>query len=343
VGKRVTLLDIAAAAGVSRATVSLVLRNEPRVGAETRERVLETMTELGYVYDRRAANLRTQRSMTIGLIVTDVRNPYFAELTMALESPLDGEGYALLQGYSYDDSERERRLLDVMLEHRVDGIVLLPAPTTTAARLDEALNLTDTPHVLIARRVPRHRGDYVGADNVLAGRLLGDHLRSCGYKSVALLGGPRSSARSDRRHGLKTSLVPHGISFNDDPALATSANAAGGTEAVDLLLADGPLPDAVACYNDLVAFGVLPALRAAGIEPGRDVAVGSFDDVGGSEIQHPPLTSVATYPDRIGTEAAGLLLERIADPDLEPRKILLKPELTVRESSLLGEGLSHEP
>jgi LacI family transcriptional regulator len=131
-------------------------------------------------------------------------------------------------------------------------------------------------------------------------------------------------------------LSRHGIGFNADPALATSANAAGGIESVEVLLAGSPVPDAVACYSDAVAFGILRALRAVGIEPGKDVAVGSFDDLAESKLQDPPLTSVATYPDRIGAEAARLLFERIANPTLESRKLLLKPSLTVRESSIVA-------
>jgi len=128
----VTINDVAAATGVSRATVSLVLRDEPRVSDETRRRVHEAMERLGYVYDRRAANMRTQRSMTVGLVVTDVRNPYFAELAMALEVALDGHGYSLLQAYSHDEHRREDRLLSAMVEHRVDGVILLPAKDTAA-------------------------------------------------------------------------------------------------------------------------------------------------------------------------------------------------------------------
>jgi LacI family transcriptional regulator len=331
--KRLTIMDVAAASGVSRATVSLVLRDEPRVSAETRQRVLDTIERLGYVYDRRAANMRTQRSMTIGLVVTDVRNPFFAELAMALGQALDGAGYSMLQAYSLDDQQREARLLGVMVEQRVDGVILLPSKDTTAADLQQRLVAAATPHVLIARRVVNHDADYVGVDNVRAGRLLGDHFGAEGFRSVAFLGGPRSTARADRLRGLRTGLKRHGVSLDANASIATGASRGEGLEALDRLLAAGPLPDAIACYSDNVALGVVSGLRAAGIDPGRDVAVGSFDDIPESSLQHPGLTSVATHPERVGADAARLLLERIASPELPARKVILPPTLSVRGSS----------
>ena len=149
--KRVTINDVAAQAGVSRATVSLVLRDNPRVAESTRQKVRGVMADMGYVYDRRAADMRTRRGMTIGLVLTDVRNPYFAELSMAFEVTLKDHGYVVLQGYTQDERARQDRLLDVMLEHRVDGIILLPAKNTSAEDLRRPAGLAATPHVLVAQ------------------------------------------------------------------------------------------------------------------------------------------------------------------------------------------------
>lgn len=337
--RRVTMKDIAAASGVSRATVSLVVRDSPQIPEETKARVREAMQTLGYVYDHRAAAMRSDRTMTVGLIATDVRNPYFAELTMALEVELQESGLALLLGYSHDDREREDRLLELMVQHHVDGVLILPSTDTTGADLERRLVVSGTPHVLIARQIPDHEADYVGADNVRAGGLLGEHLASEGCKRVAFLGGPlRSSARPDRQRGLAAGLRRHGITLDRALSIATSNDRAGGIAAVETLLRRHPVPDAIACYSDVVAFGVLSGLRSAGVEPGVDVAVGSFDDIPEAELQHPPLTSVATYPNRAGQEAARLLKERIAQPDLAPRRVLLSPRLSVRESTTTWRG-----
>jgi LacI family transcriptional regulator len=301
------------------------------VAAATRQRVLDAIGRIGYVYDRRAANMRSQRSMTIGLIVTDIRNPYFAELAMAVEVLLAERGFALLQGYSLDERGREDRLLEVMFEQRADGVFLLPAKDTTAADLRARLGVVGLPHVLIARRVAGHEADYVGVDNVRAGRLLGEHLAAAGHRTVAFLGGPRSSARSDRLRGLRAGLKRHGLTVAEN--LATSALREGGLAAVEQLLAKGRLPEAIAAYSDNIALGVMTGLRAAGVEPGHDVALAGFDDIPEAALQHPALTSVATYPERVGAEAARLLLERIALPDLAPRAVILEPRLSARAST----------
>jgi len=298
--------------------------------------VQEAMKSLGYVYDRRAAIMRTQRSMTIGLVVTNVLNPYFAELAMALEVALNDSGFSMLQGYSHDDREREDRLLQVMVEHRVDGVVLLPSKDTNASHLQQRLVLAGMPHVLIARRVPDHDGDYVGIDNVRAGRLLGEHFGEEGYERVAFLGGPRgSTARMDRQRGLKAGLKRHGGGLDSTLNIPSEAMRSHGIIAVQALLALGPVPDAIACYSDEVAFGVVSGLRAAGLQPGSDVAVGSFDDVAEASIQHPALTSVATYPERVGAEASRLLIERIGSPELASQQVVLTPRLSVRDSSTM--------
>jgi LacI family transcriptional regulator len=331
----VTLKDIAAACGVSRATVSLVLQDSSRVSAATKERVRETMRQLGYVYDRRAANLRARRSMTVALVATDVRNPFFAELTMAIERALYKQGYTLLLGYSYDDLERQAKLLEAMVEHRVDGLLLVPSYQTTSGLLARTLVASGTPHVLVARHVRRHNADYVGVDNVRAAELVGEHLASRGHRRVAFLGGPpRSTARIERERGLRTALKRAGVEFDPNLSIATSNDRDGGVRAVEQLLAAGPVPDAVVSYSDVAAVGVMAALRAAGIQPGREVAIASFDDIPDAVAQQPPLTSVATYPDRTGAEAAELLLRRIDDPSLPPRTVLLAPELQVRESTM---------
>jgi LacI family transcriptional regulator len=326
--------DVAAESGVSRATVSLVKRDSPQISEATKERVRGAMERLGYVYDRRAGAMRAQRAMTVGLVVTDVRNPYFAELTMALEVALHDHGFALLQGYSHDDREREDRLMEVMVEHHVDGVFLLPSKDTSRADLERRLGASGTPHVLIARQVRDYESDYVGVDNVQAGKLLAEHLGGEGCERVAFLGGPHpSTARAERQRGLSAGLRRHGLTLERALSIPTTADRAGGIAAVETLLAAGPAPDAIACYSDVVAFGVVSGLRAAGLEPGRDVALGSFDDIAEAALQHPPLTSVATFPERVGAEAARLLRDRLDVPDAAPRRVVLSPRLSVRASN----------
>lgn len=330
VGK-VTVSDVAAASGVSRAAVSLVLQDSNRVSAATKVRVRQVMADLGYVYDRRAANLRTQKSMIVGLIVTNVRNPYFAELTMAIEQRLHNAGYTLLLGYSHDEHDRQRRLLATMTEHRVDGVVMLPAAETTPESLAP---LSSTPHVLIARRVRGHNADYAGVANVKAGGLLGRHLIDMGARNIAFVGGPAGSiARTERERGLRRELESAGLSIAPENSIGSPSTPAGGIEGAEKLLEQGGPLDVIVCYSDAVAFGVVHTLHERGLRVGRDVAVAGFDDTLETRHQNPPLTSVATFPERIGEEAARLLLERVDQPDREPRSFIVPPQLNVREST----------
>src|ERR1700744_1893361 len=147
---RVPVADVGRPAGVSRSTASLVLNNSPNVAPETHQRVRAAMKELGYVYNMHAAMLRSQRSMTLGLVVTEVQNPYFAELAMTLEDAADRGNYAVFIGYSRDDPIRQRRLIDRLIERSVDGLILLPAGDTEGAEIDSLLASSGIPLVLLA-------------------------------------------------------------------------------------------------------------------------------------------------------------------------------------------------
>jgi LacI family transcriptional regulator len=338
---RVTLADVSRHAGVSRSTASLVLNDSSAVAPETHRRVLEAMKALGYVYNRNAAMLRNQRSMTLGLVVTEVRNPYFAELAMTLEDVADRSNYAVLIGYSRDDPARQQRLLDRLIERRIDGLILLPAAETEVAQIDGLLATSGVPLVLLARHFGRDH-DYVGADNVKAGHLVGQHLSSLGVRSVAMVGGPQqTSARRERETGFLDAIVDTPIQMCPTDGLFGEATPEGGAAATRRLLDRGDIPDAILAYSDIVAVGVYAELNRRGLEPGRDIAVAGFDDIPGSAHRTPPLTTVATFPTTIGERCGELVLERIAQlttaTDASERRFrhnLAEPALRVRASTV---------
>jgi LacI family transcriptional regulator len=330
----VTLKDVAEACGLSRAAVSLVVQDSPRVSEQTKARVRQVMADMGYVYDRGAANLRTRRSMTAGLIVTNVRNPYFAELTMAIEQGLHDAGYTLLQGYSYDERDRQDRLVSAMIEHRTDGVVLLPAADSDAGSLKMLRSPAGAPTVLIARQVKGFDADYTGVDNTRAGELLGEHIRSLGPRSVAFVGGPASStARDDRYRGVAQALQRGRIALAPRDQHTSPSTAMDGEQITHELLREGNLPDVIVAYSDAVATGVLHALRDSGLRAGADVGVAGFDDVADARFQSPPLTSVATFPGQTGAHAAELLLARLTDPQRPCESVIITPRLNIREST----------
>lgn len=329
--RRVTLNDVSAHAGVSRATASLVVRGSSKISTQTAAKVRLAMDELGYVYDRGAANMRQAHSMTLGLVMTDLGNPFFSELTMALEQYVHDRKYTLIIGYTRDDVERQQATLSAMVERRVDGIFLMPAASSTKSAL-KVLEANKVPTVLFARHLDGEQ-HYVGVDNVAAGRLMAGHLRAIGVKNAVLLGGPEfSSARAERISGLHAGADGHfKLDLQNSAFSATSTSA--GIGAVQNLLDGGQIPDCIIAYSDVIAVGVMAGLRERGFEPGRAIAVVSFDDIQMAEHQVPPLTSIATHAAKVGTACAEQLLKLIAgDDDLE-RHVLIEPSLRVRAST----------
>jgi LacI family transcriptional regulator len=338
---RATLADVSNHAGVSRSTASLVLNNSPEIPETTKARVRASMAELGYVYDRRAASLRNQKSMTLGLVVTEIRNPYFAELAMTLEDTAYAHGYALFVCYSRDGIRRQEVLIARLLERGIDGLVLLPAADTEASNIDQLLAASGTPLVLLARHFGLQH-DYVGADNRLAGDLLGRHLSSMGVRRVAMIGGPvTTSAALERSEGLIAGLEASGRGFSPLQRISSPTNAFGGAHATATLLDEGNFPDAIVAYSDVIAVGVYAELSSRGLKPGKDVAVSGFDDIPGSAHQIPPLTTVATFPTTIGQECGELVLQRIRERDqraptgqtVDHPHVLVAPELRIRAST----------
>ena len=209
----VRMLEVAAAAGVSRATVSLVMRDDPSIPEATRERVLRAARDIGYVYDRRAARLRSQTSNVVGLVVTDNANPFFAEFAEALESRLHTQGQTILLGFTHDDLDRQHSVVQRLVEDRVAGIVLVPAIGTTSASLADAVSATS---VVLATRPMDVPGDsYVGTDDEHGGRLAGQHLIDHGVRSMAFFGGlGGSTTRRARSAGFSAVAAEAGVAID---------------------------------------------------------------------------------------------------------------------------------
>jgi LacI family transcriptional regulator len=332
---RVTLKQVSQLAGVGTTTASLVLRDSPTIPEETKQRVRDAMAELGYVYNRGAAMFRHQKSMAIGLVVTEMTNPYFAQLAMALEQRMFTAGYTLLVCYSRDDTARQETQIRRLLERGVDGIAMLPAGDTDPRELDKLLAGAGVPLVLVARHL-RGEHDYVGVNNNRAGQILGKHLVSIGAKTFALLGGPgKSSAADERIQGLQEAIEDTETTMLAHEPYISATTAAAGAEVTARLLDEGELPDAVIAYSDVIAAGVYAELHERGLRPGRDIAVASFDDIPGSDHQVPPLTTVATFGAECGDLCADLLLQRIDDDGGAPgRHLLVEPKLRIRASTV---------
>jgi DNA-binding LacI/PurR family transcriptional regulator len=307
---RTTLMDVARHCGVSRATVSLVLNDSPLVADQTAKRVRQAMSELGYVYNRAAAALRTQRSDAVGVVMTQLTNPYFAEFAAGLQDVLTPSGTVPLLAVSGEDRELQHRLVTSLVERTVDGIVLIPAHGTKAADLPDLLG---TPLVLMARRVPDVDVDYVGAENREGGYAAAEHLYGHGCRKIAFIGGYLdASAREERAGGVSALLTDHGLALDQELSVTCEPLRPPAREVTIRLLTNHPDVDGIVCVSDVVAFGVLDALADLGLRVGSDIRVIGFDDVHDAGLNRPSLSSVAVPARETGRRAAQLVLERAA-------------------------------
>jgi LacI family transcriptional regulator len=326
--QRVRLLDIAADAGVSRATVSLVIRNVPSVADSTRKRVERSIKRLGYIYHRGAASLRTQQSHAVGLIVSDITNPFFAEVIVAIEERLASANLVTLLGNTSEDGAKETRLLKTMTEFPADGILLCSALGRTESR-----EITSN-HVPVVAFVRRVQGlDYAGVDNIQGSILAIEHLATLGNRRIAFIGGnPKTTAGQERMEGYERALNRLAIPFDPELVILCTPTRRGGSKGLQQLLTLANPPTAAVCYNDVVALGAMEALQNAGIRPGKDFGVVGFNNVPDAAQSLPGLTTVDTSARELGRTAAELLLKRIEQPNSLIRTVILQPGLIVRQS-----------
>lgn len=328
--ERITLTDVARHAGVSRATVSLVLRDSPLIPAATKARVRLAVEAVGYLYNRGAATMRGSGTKTIGLLVNQIDNPFFSELTAGVSAALDAAGYIAFLSVTEDDSARQERAILRLREHGVDGLILCPAVGTKPEHIGQ-LAKVGMPVVQIMRFVAGSTGDYAGPDNEPGMALLTEHLIGLGHRSFAYVGGLLAhSANRQRIAGVTGALRRHGLA--EPVFVREEGTRLGGMQAAARLWAMKERPTAIICGNDVIAFGTMMGLQQRGLVIGRDVAVTGVGDVPEAAAWQPGLTTLATSPRGIGREAARLLLRRIHDPNAGAEQVALATNLVVRES-----------
>jgi len=329
---RVTILDIAREAGVSKSTVSLVLREAPAVNAETRARVRTAMRELGYVYNRGAASLRSGAADTVGMIINDLTNHFFAELAVGIERGLAAAGIVPFLANTGESPARQAQVMKVMREHGAAGFIVCPALGTDRAFLREVEDWR-MPVVSVMRRIPGARASYVGPDNRRGAERAAAHLAALGHRRIAFLGGVRGMVvQEERAAGYAAGLAAAGLPLDPELVVESPPSREGGEAALGRALALADPPTAALCFNDVVAFGVLHGLGRRGLEVGRDFALVGFDDVRDARAAVPPLTSVAVDPPGLGERAAQILLRLVRDPAAGPVEHYGEARLVVRAS-----------
>lgn len=331
--KPVTLIDIAAACGVSRATVSLVVRGSPLVNKNTRRRVEEEFKRQGYVYNRGAANLRRQTSSSIALVINDLSNPFFAEFAAGVDEVLADKGYVTLLGSTNESPEKQHAVLSSLIEHNPAGIILSPAEHSDGESLAHLIG-PGAAVLVFNRELNDTDWDFLALDNRRGAQMATEHLIAQGHRRIAFYGGHAdSSSCQQRRLGFGDAMKKAGIAIDDGCLIETLPNRVEAARSVDKLLAIKPAVTAAVCYNDNVAIGLKLGLVARGVTPGKDFALTGFDDISEAALSTPPLTTLAAAPRARGRQAAELLLHRLDHPGLTAQRVIAPVELIVRASS----------
>jgi LacI family transcriptional regulator len=335
--REVTIKDVAATARVSVATVSRVLNGSDRVDPELAARVQEAAARLSYRRSGLARSLRAQRARVVGLIISDIRNPFFTDVVRGIEDRVGEDGYSLVLCNSDEELEKEANYLDLFVEERMAGAIISPA-SSRDTRLD-SLTERGTPVVVIDREAAREAVDTVLVDNVRGGEIAVHHLAENGYRRIACITGPpRTSTGSERLEGWEKALREAGLEVDESLIRRADFKESGGFEAAADLLSGPDRPDAFFVANNLMTVGALAALREAGLEVPTEVGVVGFDDMPWAQLLQPALTTVAQPTYELGRQAAALLERRIGGHDAPPERVVLEPTLRVRDSALRGRG-----
>lgn len=328
----VTIEDVAQRAGVSTATVSRVIAGKPYVRDALRIRVLDAIQELNYRPSRVARSLRVQRSSIIGLIISDIQNPFFTSVVRAVEDVAQQRGFSVMLCNSDESADKEAAYIDLLLDEQVSGLIV--SPTATDSDIYRRLVEAAVPIVAIDRRVQNTPMDMVVGDNIQAAFDVVSHLIENGYRRIgAVLGVPDASTGAERYEGYSRALHAHGIEV--DPELVRQGmprSDYGHRLTQQLLMLSNP-PDAIFTGNNLLTIGALRAIDELGLRVPEDVALAAFDEMEWMFLVKPALTVVAQPTYAMGKKAAELLLQRIADPSRPPQEVLLQPTIKVHESS----------
>ncbi|WP_284616908.1 LacI family DNA-binding transcriptional regulator [Aquabacterium humicola] len=327
-----TIIDVAQAAGVSKSTVSLVLQGSPLIREETADRVRAEAQRIGYVYNRRAAELRSKSTNVIGVVINDLMNPFFAEVLVGIERRLVDAGYIVFMAHTHDQVDRQRRVLLSMREQNVAGIALCPALGTPKS-LPKEIQQWGLPLVIMVRSLGPGAYDFVGPQNEAGMAAATRHLIAAGHRRIAFLGGQSGIVYEQRLAGYRSALSAAGLEHDDALLAPAPATRAGGHEAMMALLDRSPRSTAAVCYNDITAFGAMAALGERGLRAGTDFALIGFDNVLDAAHSNPPLSTMDIRPGELGEQAATLLMARIGDPATKRQTYLAEPRLQLRQSA----------
>ena len=330
----VTMMDIARDLNVSVVTVSKALRNQDKVSAATRQRVLRRAKQLNYQMNWVARSLVTRRTYTIGLLLPEFTHSFFAEVARAVAQTMRPHGYHVIISYFEDDPELETSEADSFLARQVDGLIIASAQPVGCLCLFQRIQQRDVPFVLIDRPIAGLRAPFVGVDDEAIGRLATEHLIARGCCRIGHLRGPAAGITAGRVEGYRKALARHGARAYTRYIVDGGHGDESGYAGMRQLLRVRPMVDGVFCFNDPVAIGAMKAIREAGLKVPHDISVVGAGNVHYTDVLTVPLTTVDQSTCQMGTLAAELLLAQIGRKrSVRPKTILIPPKLVEREST----------
>jgi len=328
-----TIYDVARKAGVAPITVSRVINQTGYISADKRQRVEAAVAELGYVPNRLASSLRSRRTHTLALVLSDITNPFFTNLARGVEDTASDAGFTVIFCNTDESEAEEQKYLGVLLQKRVDGILLVPARSNPDSL--RMLQHNGTPVVVLDRRIPHVQADVVRCDSEDGAYQLTRLLLGLGHRGIAMLTGPKNvSTSADRVAGYRRALNEAGLAKRQQMVFYGDFRQASGYQMAQQALAAQPRPTALVAANNFITIGALKALQEAGLRVPEDMALVGFDDLPPAMVAFPFFT-VATQPSyEMGQAGTRLLLERLENPAARPfQEIILPTEVIVRQSS----------
>jgi LacI family transcriptional regulator, galactose operon repressor len=328
--RAVSMADIARLAGVSVTTVSHVVNKTRPVAPDTETAVLAAIAETGYIADNVVRSLRTAGTHTVGLAMSSISNPYFGNVVHGLEQAASRAGYSLLLADTHDEIRTELRAVSDLLSRQVEAIVL--APSADPGRSLRHARLQDVPVVLIDRLMEANV-DQIGSENVEPTAELVDHLVSVGHRRIAMISGRAGlSTSGERIAGYRLGLRRNRLRANADYLVSGDSRDDVAQRALLRLLALPKPPTALVVANNRMTIGVMRGAREVGMKIPDDMALVAFDDFEWADLFHPRLTVIAQPTQKMGEQALQLVLSRLADPAMPPRRIVMHPTFVHRES-----------
>lgn len=327
--KYITLKMVAERAGVSVNTASRAINNKLDINEETKKRVLKVAQELGYVQNATAVALRTKKTRTLGVVIADNRNPFYAEVLNGIEEAAREKNYHIILANTQRDYQKEEEAINLLLAKRVDGLLITPVQD----RNDDIKKLIEAniPFVIVGRDFENIEVDAVYNDEVKGGFFATEYLIKKGHKRIAFINGfLHKSPAQGRLEGYKKALKEHGIPLVDMMVSVGDIDVEDGYERTKQMLEKNLDFTAIFAYNDMMAFGAMQVIKEKGLRIPEDIGLVGYDDIPFSSLISPSLTTIKLKKQELGAESVKLLLSRINGSREKMKKIMLNVELIVR-------------